>query len=121
MELLIVGLSVVGLILMVFGLGAISGWLWAVKSLKVKPPAWIIGVTAAAGGTTTLAFALQGNWLSAVCNALARGVDKPAYDCDRCRTDPDGAVSSVRRGGVVARRRCRGRDGFAARRPSWRR
>lgn len=66
MELLIVGLTIVGLILMVFGLGAVSGWLWAVKSLKVKPPAWITAVTAAAAATSAAAFALQGDWLSAL-------------------------------------------------------
>jgi hypothetical protein len=65
-ELLVIGLQILALVLMIFGIGAISGWQWAVKSLRRRPPAWITGVVAAAGLSSSTAFALQENWLQAL-------------------------------------------------------
>ncbi len=36
------------------------------KSLRVRPPGWITGVTAAAGAFMAAAFLFGGNWLSAI-------------------------------------------------------
>lgn len=70
MELLAFALTMLGLGLMLFALGAICAWAWAVKSLSIMPPAWIVGVTAAAGMALTGGFLLRGNWLSALTNGF---------------------------------------------------
>lgn len=70
MDLLSAALAMIGLGLMLFALGANFAWAWAVKSLNVRPPGWIVGVTAAAGSSLTGAFVLQGNWVSALSNGF---------------------------------------------------
>ena len=70
MELAAVILSILGLGLLIFALGALMGWYWAVKSLDVKPPAWIIGVTAAAGTAMVGSRAALQDWLSALLTGL---------------------------------------------------
>jgi hypothetical protein len=58
-----------GTLLIVFAIGAQSGWLWATKSLEAPRPPWIAGVLAA-GGLCYVAFAaLLGDWLSALLTA----------------------------------------------------
>lgn len=64
------GLAVSGFGLLLFGLGAISGWLWGVKSPLVTPPVWITAVTIAAGASLSAAAALHGDWLSATLAAF---------------------------------------------------
>ena len=58
-----------GTLLIVFAIGAQSGWLWAAKSIDAPRPPWIAAVLAA-GGACYVAFAgLQGDWLSALLTA----------------------------------------------------
>jgi predicted MFS family arabinose efflux permease len=42
-------LTITSVGLLIFGLGALMGWSWGVKSLEVTPPRWIAGVLLAAG------------------------------------------------------------------------
>lgn len=74
METIAFGVSVVGFGLMLFGIGAQAGWLWAEKSLQVTRPRWITGVIAAAGCCFALAAALQADWLSVLGIGLLFGV-----------------------------------------------
>lgn len=60
------GLAIAGLGLLIFSIGAMSGWAWAVKSLEVPPPRWIAGVTLAAGGAMVASALLRSDWVSAV-------------------------------------------------------
>jgi hypothetical protein len=70
MELLAFALTMLGLGLMLFAVGAICAWAWAVKSLSIGPPAWIVGVTAAAGTALIGGFLLRGNWFSALTSGV---------------------------------------------------
>jgi len=68
------GLSVLGLALMIFSLGAVAGWAWAVKSLDVAPPPWIAAVTATAGAALVAGSVVGGNWLSALGFVVVFGI-----------------------------------------------
>jgi predicted MFS family arabinose efflux permease len=59
-------MTILGLVLMVFGLGAVSGWAWAMKSLDPRPPYWLAGVLAAAGLSFVASSALHADWLMAL-------------------------------------------------------
>ncbi len=59
------GLSILGLTLLVFSLGAISGWVWAVKSLVPRPPLWLTAVLGAGGLSFIGAQLVSGDWLGA--------------------------------------------------------
>ncbi len=65
MELVALILMIASLGMAIFALGAMAGWTWAVKSRRIRPPTWIIAVLGAAGATSVVAFAFQGNWFSA--------------------------------------------------------
>jgi hypothetical protein len=69
-EVTVVVLSILALGLMIFGIGAIAGWTWAVKSLRVPPPRWIPGVMLVAGMLFVAANVLQDQWLTAASWAL---------------------------------------------------
>jgi hypothetical protein len=58
-----------GTLLIVFAIGAQSGWLWAVKSIVTPRPPWIVAVLAAGGACYVAFAALQTNWLSALLTA----------------------------------------------------
>jgi hypothetical protein len=67
-------LSVAGLGLMIFALGAQAGWSWAVKSLDVPPPRWVAAVLTVAGLAYVGAAVLRSNWLSALFALLLYGL-----------------------------------------------
>jgi hypothetical protein len=58
-----------GTLLIVFALGAQSGWLWAVKSIDAPRPPWIVAVLGAGGACYVAFAALQANWLTALLTA----------------------------------------------------
>jgi hypothetical protein len=64
------GLAIAGLGLLIFSIGAMLGWAWAVKSLDVPPPRWIAGVTLAAGSAMVASALLRSDWVSAVASGL---------------------------------------------------
>jgi hypothetical protein len=59
-------LTILGLVLMVFGVGATSGWAWAMKSLDPRPPYWITGVLGAAGLSFVASSVLRADWFMAL-------------------------------------------------------
>ena len=63
-------LSILALGLMIFAIGAVAGWSWAVKSLHVPPPRWIPGLMLAAGICFVAASVIQGEWLTAASATL---------------------------------------------------
>ena len=63
-----------GTLLIVFALGAQSGWLWAVKSIDAPRPRWIVAVLAAGGACYVAFAALASNWLSALVTAALYAV-----------------------------------------------
>ena len=64
--LLYASLSALGLALLIFGLGALAGWAWAMRSLETAPPPWIAAVMATAGAALVAGSLFGGNWLSAL-------------------------------------------------------
>lgn len=67
-------LTILALALLLFAIGAISGWSWAVKSLEVSPPRWIAAVLLAAGLAFVAAAIVNQNWLLAGTSALFYGI-----------------------------------------------
>ena len=67
-------LSVMGLGLLIFAIGAQAGWSWAVKSLDVPPPRWVAAVLAVAGLAFAGSAVLRSDWLSAVFGLLFYGL-----------------------------------------------
>ena len=62
-------LAGLGTILIVFAIGAQSGWLWAMKSVHAPRPPWMVSVLAVGGGCFVGFSALRGDWISALLTA----------------------------------------------------
>ena len=64
-----IAFSGLGAILMVFAIGAQSGWLWATKSIQAPRPPGIVSVLAVGGACFVGFSALRSDWLSALLTA----------------------------------------------------
>ena len=73
-ELVSLVLSIAGLGLLIFAIGAQAGWSWAVKSLEVPPPRWVAAILAVAGLAFAGAAVLRSDWLSAIFGLLFYGL-----------------------------------------------
>jgi hypothetical protein len=62
-------LAGLGAVLVIFAIGAQSGWLWATKSISAPRPPWIVAVLAIGGACFGGFSALRGDWLSALLTA----------------------------------------------------
>jgi hypothetical protein len=62
-------LAGLGGVLVIFAIGAQSGWLWATKSINAPRPPWIAAVLAVGGACFVGFSALQGEWLSTLLTA----------------------------------------------------